>query len=305
MPLHLAPVSRRSFLTHTAAAMAGLAVFRTSFADQGDKPFKLALLSDSHIPSSPDIVARNVNMTSNFKQVIRELCAQKHELAHVILNGDCAYNKGLPEDYANLASLLPPLVEAGLPLHVTMGNHDDREPLYAAISQVKPDSTPVDSKHISILETPHANLFLLDTLKIVNLVTGELGPEQLAWLDKALTERKNKPAILVTHHYPQFEPPAQAGRPWHGITDTDQLFELISRHPQVKAYIYGHSHNWSVTKRDHLHLINLPPIAYVFAPEKPNGWVEATLTPNGINLILKTISPDHPQNGETHQLNWS
>jgi hypothetical protein len=54
-----------------------------------------------------------------------------------------------------------------------------------------------------------------------------------------------------------------------------------------------------------LHLINLPPVAYVFGKSFPNGWVQATFRPQGMELTLKTIDPQHPQNGERHELRWN
>src|SRR5690606_25576581 len=101
-----------------------------------------------------------------------------------------------------------PLSEAGLPLHLTMGNHDDRAPLYQALAAQRPSDPPVDSKHVSVIESPHANWFLLDSLYQVNVVTGELGAEQLAWIEKELDARQDKPAIVMAHHNPQFDPPA-------------------------------------------------------------------------------------------------
>lgn len=304
MPLHAAPLSRRSFLVRGTAAVAGLTVLRTGWAAEREaNPNLLALLSDTHIPNAPDVAARGTNMTANLRQVVGEITALKTAPAGVLINGDCAYLRGLPEDYANLVECVAPLSEAGLPLHVTMGNHDDRGPLYDALKAQKPERPLVDSKHVTILETPHANWFLLDSLTQVNVVTGELGAEQRAWLDKALTERRGKPALVVAHHTPQFEPPPE-GKVWSGLKDTDAFLELLARHPQVKAFVFGHSHNWSVTRRDGLHLINLPPVAYVFGEGKPNGWVLATARKDGLSLQLRTIAADHPKNNERVDLTW-
>ena len=80
---------------------------------------------------------------------------------------------------------------------------------------------------------------------------------------------------------------------------------LLASHSHVKAFIFGHSHNWSVTRQGELTLINLPPVAYTFAPGKPNGWVAAEVIANGLNLTLHTIDPAHPQQGERVELRWN
>ena len=304
MPLHAAGLSRRTFLAQGAAAIAGITVLRNGWgAESGMNPNRMVLLSDTHIPSTPDVTAHNTNMTSNLRQVVKEILALETKPAAVLINGDCAYLKGLPADYANLANCVAPLSEARLPLHMTMGNHDDRGPFYDALKAQKPERPLLASKHLTLIESPMANWYLLDSLTQVNVVTGEIGVEQRAWLDQALGERPHKPALVVAHHTPQFDAPV-AGQPWGGIKDTTEFIDLLARHPHVKAFIFGHSHNWSVTKRGALQLINLPPVAYLFAAGKPNGWVLAETSEKGLSLELKTIDPQHKQNGERVELAW-
>lgn len=305
MPLHAAPLSRRSFLVQSAAAAAGLTVLRTGWGAQArTNPHLFALLSDTHIPESPEVTARDTNMTANLRQVVRELTSLDDKPAGVVINGDCAYLKGTPADYANLAQCVAPLSEAGLPLHMTMGNHDDRGPFYAALQAQKPARPLVDSKHVTVIETPRANWFLLDSLTEVNVVTGEIGDQQRMWLQQALAARADKPALVMAHHNPQFEPPAE-GKAWGGIKDTAALMELLAAHKHVQALIFGHSHNWSITRHRDMQLINLPPVAYVFAAGKPNGWVRADLRENGLTLTLRTIDPAHKQHGERVELTWA
>ena len=303
MPLHVAPCSRREFLVRGSAAVASLAVLRNSFAAEQHDANSFALLADTHIPERPDVEARDVNMTANLKQVVAQLRGLDPKPAGVIINGDCAYLKGLAADYANLAQCIAPLADADLPLHLTMGNHDDRGPFYDALAAQRPADPPVESKHVSVIQTPQANLFLLDSLREVNVVTGELGQQQLSWLARALDEHSEKPAIVIAHHNPQFEAPPE-GTPWGGLMDSAAFFELLSAKKQVKAYVFGHTHNWSLSQRDGIHLINLPPVAYVFGAGKPNGWVHARMQPDGIDLQLMTLDALHPQAGQLVHLTW-
>ncbi|MGV3483579.1 MAG: metallophosphoesterase family protein [Planctomycetaceae bacterium] len=305
MPFHTVPLSRRSFLTQGTAAIAGLSVVRYGWGDQpATNPNVLALLSDTHIPESPEVSARGTNMTANLTQVVQEITQLVTKPAGVIINGDCAYLKGLSADYENLARCVAPLGDAGLPLHVTMGNHDDRAQLYASFQAKRPDQPIVEAKHVTVIETPRANWFLLDSLTQVNVVTGELGAVQREWLAQALAARTDKPAFVIVHHNPQFEPPA-ADQPWGGIRDTKELMALLTRHKQVKALIFGHSHNWSIARHGDLNLVNLPPVAYVFAAGKPNGWVRAEVLEDRLVLELRTIDPAHKQHGERVELAWA
>jgi 3',5'-cyclic-AMP phosphodiesterase len=303
MPIHLPPISRRSFLAQTAAA-AGWLTFRTAWADETKAdPNTFALLADTHIPASPETMARGVNMSDNLRQVVAELTALDPQPAAVAINGDCAYLQGLPSDYENLAQLVKPLAAAGLPLHLTMGNHDDRGPFYDALSNQRQSEPPVESKHVAVIESPLANWFLLDSLFEVNVVTGELGEKQLTWLAQALDARPDKPAIIFAHHNPQFAP-RETGTAWTGLKDTERLFDLLADRKHVKAYVFGHTHTWNLSEVNGIHLINLPPVAYVFGEGRPNGWVQATARENGLKLKLHTIDKDHPQHHETAELKW-
>ena len=304
MPIHLPPVSRRVFLGQAAGAAAGFLTFRHGWgAERSGDPDSIALLADTHVPGDPATTARETNMSANLRQVVAEVLAVRSKLGGVIVNGDCAYLKGLPGDYQNFARLVRPLGEASLPLHLTMGNHDDRQPLYQALADQRPTAPPVESKHVGVVETPKANWFLLDSMFQVNVVTGELGRSQLEWLAKALDAHADKPALLVAHHHPQFEPNA-AGTAWSGLKDAKALFDLIAPRKHVKAYIYGHTHNWRLSKAGDVHLINLPPVAYVFQKEHPNGWVQATLGDGGLRLRLQCLDKSHARHDETVELTW-
>ncbi len=302
MPLYVPPVSRRSFLAHSAAAMAALAVGRSAFGAETEEGF-FALLSDTHIPGDPATTARGVNMTDNLARTVGQLLALPKKPAAVLVNGDCAYLKGLAEDYANFARLMQPLTAAGLPLYLTMGNHDAREPLYEAIAAQRPEQPPVESKHVSIITSTHADWYLLDSLFETDIVTGEVGAAQLKWLGDTLAAGGEKPAIVVVHHNPQFEPRPEKTA-WTGIKDSGALFKMLESRTRVKAFIYGHTHDWSVGRRGRLHMVNLPPVAYVFADGKPNGWVEARSQRDGLELRLVAHDPQHPRHGETASLKW-
>lgn len=303
MPIHFGVQSRRHMIKSGATAF-GLLVFK--IAKAAPKSHRIALLSDTHIPHSAKITAHGVNMTDNLNQVISEITQRNTKPEAVLINGDCAYLKGTSADYRNLSRCVKPLAEHHIPLHLTMGNHDDRGPLYDELNSQKPSNPLVAAKHVSLLETTHANWFLLDSLLEVDVVTGEFGETQLAWLAAALDERPDKPAVIVAHHNPVFTPPPE-GKRWPGLKDSKAFFDLITKRKHVKAYVYGHTHNWSVrTPRKHagIHLINLPPVAYVFKKGQPNGWVLAEEQKNGLLLTLHTLDPNHSANLQQVQLEW-
>ncbi len=204
MPIHYTGLPRRSFLMMSLGATASLLTFRSAFADEtsgltvtSNPTEHVALLSDPHIAADITMSARGCFMASNLLRVVADILAQPTKPSFALIDGDCAFNVGLPEDYATLTSLVAAFPAARIPLHMTMGNHDDR-------------------------------------------------------------------------------------------------------------YVYGHTHSWNTTQRDSgLHLINLPPIGYVFDETSPLGWVDAELSAMGMQLTLHSLIPNHAEHMKTRNLTWS
>lgn len=317
MPFTLPAISRRRFLGGSLATLAaGLLPGRRTHAAAAN-PSSWILFSDSHIAADRELVSRNARMAANLEECVRQALASHADAAGAILSGDCAYLDGKPEDYRTIGGLLHPMRDAGLPVHLLMGNHDHRENFLAALGQPGVPS-PMEHRVIGVVESPLANWFLLDSLDKVNKTPGALGPEQRTWLEKALDARPEKPAIIVVHHNvipasapgtddSALNPAADLQRQALGkaLTDSPDLLGVLAPRRQVKACIFGHTHVWSVLRETAgIHLINLPPTAYVFKPGMPNGWVHASLRPDGMTLELRCLDPAHTQHGAKANLAW-
>ena len=301
MPIQLPQLSRREFLQRTALAGAALALAPSAhagwFGKSRDK-HTFALLSDTHVAADAAFVSRKHNMADNLAAVVREVAALKQKPAHVIVNGDLALKVGLPGDYATFARLVTPLRSLA-PLHLNLGNHDQRDNFWQAFPTEAAAPRRVHDRQLAVVATPRANLFLLDSLDTTDSTPGELGVAQLAWLDRELAARREKPAVILGHHNLQ-----RAGLV-AGMKDSAALAETFSRHPNVKAFVFGHTHNWEITRHDSgVHLVNLPPVGYPFKEGQPTGWVRATLARDGMELELRSLDPAHPQHGKITLLAW-
>ena len=308
MSIHLnTRVSRRHFIGGTTA-LALSPTLRSFAADEKTETW--AFLSDTHIHADPAFVSRNeTNLADNLKRVVAEVMAEKESLNGILVDGDCAFNAGLPGDYKLFAEIIAPLMEANLPIHMTMGNHDDRGPFFDVFSGLKSAKPPVESKHVGFFESSLVNFVFLDSLRFVNKTEGEFGEQQLAWLTKVLDENPDKPTLLIGHHYPQVfrEDVIPSDKPIKisGLVDSEPFLELIGTRPQAKAYVYGHSHTWGV-KSDEVgfHQINLPPTSYVFDVKRPNGWVKAKISETGMELELSALDKAHPEHAKVQKLAW-
>lgn len=305
MPITLPPMTRRQIL-QAAAALAGSATLPgLAWARQDGEarpdPHRIALFSDTHIDLNPATTAGrdSVNMTGYLNRCIRQ-SLEGRPPAHAMFCGDLAYLVGKTEDYDQFLTLVIRLLERGVPVHCVMGNHDNYDNFFEAGVSQRPETPPVAGKHIGVVRTERANWLLLDSLIETDTVYGELGEAQQDWLIQTLDGLDDKPVLVMVHH--NFDWIQRDGSNW-GLRDAGPMFEALSERQNVKAVFYGHSHDWKHSQRDDgLYLVNLPPTAYVFAPGKPNGWVDCQLAEDAATLTLKCIDARHQQHGEEVEL---
>jgi 3',5'-cyclic AMP phosphodiesterase CpdA len=323
MPLHIIPkhLSRRRFLSSliSAASAAGAAYFgqetRLGAQESLEDDYEpWALLSDTHIAADPLTNARGVNMADHLLQAVGEVLGQHKQrpFAGALINGDCAFLDGQIEDYRTLGTLVEPLFESGVPLHVTLGNHDERTRVRAGFGKVfgsgLAKSAPVpgvdfanlDGKLASRVRGRFCDWYLLDSLEFTNKTPGRVGEAQVAWLAEALKAVPKRPALVMVHHNPHPISPAKS----NGLTDTDLLLPVLLDNRQVKALFFGHTHVAAKFEMDGLHLVNLPACAYRFATEQPTGWTSALVGPSGCRLTLFDTGKAHALHGREAILKW-
>jgi len=296
MPIQLPPITRRRFLATTAAGLLGVRAVRAAApADE----HSWALLADPHIAADRAAVSRGAKLADKLAAAVKEVLALPTLPANVLINGDCALKLGEPGDYATFADLIKPLREARMTLHLTLGNHDDRATFRKVLESQQEAVRPLADRNVAIVRTARANFFLLDSLDVVDKTPGHLGEAQLAWLARHLDLNADTPAIVCVHHN------LNDARAQNGIVDSKPLLAVLEPRKHVKAYIFGHTHVWSVKEHaSGIHLVNLPAVGYPFAETQPTGWVHCMLTETGATVKLSSLDPKHAAHGQTVDLKW-
>ena len=311
MPIILPPITRRQFIKRSlafggTAIMAPHALAAADRKGAGLDQSRVALLADTHIsadssqrypgtkwPGTPVKEEDHewVNMADCLTEAAKSVLALNPRPAHLIVNGDCALSNGKEGEYKEFLRLVEPIRAAGITVHVTIGNHDNRENLWKLLPFLKREQMGVQA---GVIELPHANLVLLDSGK-----RGVLGEEQLDWLAKELDQRADKPALIFGHFNPY---PNRGIRPNKGMRDGASLLKLLAERKHARGYFYGHTHEWQYDQRDHLHLINQPAVSYYFGKGHAHGWVDMKLSETTAELELQCIDPKHKQHREQRQV---
>ena len=249
-----------------------------------------ALLSDTHIAADPENRYRGFYPYRNLQEVTARIADDLPD--GLVITGDLARLRGETEAYENLKALLNP-VAAQRPIHLGLGNHDDREDFFRAFGPGYDDEGAVENKHVIATEMGPVRLIVLDSLLNVNWMTGKLGPQQRTWLEAVLQTCDDRPTILFLHHTLNSE-----------LLDTRRLFEIITPVPKIKAVVYGHSHKYGYSEVAGIHLINLPATGFNLARRQPVGWVETRLTKDSGEFTLHAIGGDRENDGRTQTLAW-
>jgi hypothetical protein len=301
MPVLLPQLSRREFLKRAALAAAAAGLAPSCYAWLLDKPRDERLFvffSDTHVAADAAQVFNGVNMADHMAACVNELLAWPVAPALVIISGDLAFRMGEAGDYERFGRLIEP-VRAVAPVHLMLGNHDQRRHFWDAFPQDAATVDAIPQKQAAVFSSGRVNWFLLDSLNHTNITMGKLGWAQLDWLDAALAARPGQPALIVCHHNLDQDFDIM------GLEDTRALAGVLERRPQVKAFIYGHTHNWHVAlHKSGAQLVNLPPTGYVFVPGRPSGWVRAALRDDGMEVELRCLDRKHPEHGQVKQLAW-
>ena len=308
MPITLEPIDRRNFIT--GSLVFGGSTWLKSYAMAKPlnlDPTRVALLADTHISANPNQSYPGtkwpgspvkeeehewVNMADSLFQSARQVIGLNPRPANLIINGDCALSRGTDAEYKEFLRFIEPIRQAGITVHITIGNHDTREKLWKLLPFLKKEQMGI---HADVIELPYANIFLLDSGK-----KGILGEAQLDWLAQQLDKHTDRPALVFAHFNPL---PNRGIRPIRGMRDGEALLKVLAKRKHVRAYIHGHTHEWQNSKyEEHLHIIGQPAVSYYFGKGHAHGWIDMKLTEKSADLELYCIDPSHSQHGEQKQV---
>ncbi|HVP10276.1 MAG TPA: metallophosphoesterase [Phycisphaerae bacterium] len=283
-------LTRRSFLAMCLAGCS-LAARRPQWPESPEHVW--ALVSDTHISGLLDRSVRGSNMADNLAHVVEDIASAAP--SQVLFNGDLAYARGEEADYAAFRRLVSPLWDSATPVHLAVGNHDNRAGLLEAFS-VATDPNVAD-KAVSAVSVGGVDWLFLDSLEQGTLIRGSLGPQQLAWLAREL-DSSTAPAIVCLHHNPETSSLV-------GLKDAQELIDIVLPRRRVKVLFFGHTHVFRIWQDDGLHFVNLPATGYrFFSPDVPLGWVRACMRINAMRLEFRGLTSRERGHGSLHDLSW-
>lgn len=193
----------------------------------------VAQLTDTHIRPHGALAYGRVDTAAHLQAAVAHILALTPRPDVVIVTGDLT-DRDLPQEYARFRDLTAALPMPLLPLP---GNHDSSQGLMAAFPQVAARAAGPRAHHV--VDEFDLSLVMLDST-VPGAPHGELGPDGLAFLDRALATRPGRPALVCLHH-----PPFVTGihhMDAMNLRDGVALEAVLRRHPQVVGLVCGHVH---------------------------------------------------------------
>ena len=200
-------------------------------------PTILVQLTDLHIREPGRLAYRRVDTSAYFRTNVAAVLALKQRPDAVVISGDLT-DFGRSDEYASLRAQIAPLEDAGLPVYLMPGNHDDR----AALRRSFPEHTYLgDGSTVQFaVDVGPLRLIALDTV-VPMQSGGTLDAERLAWLERQLAASTDRPVVIAMHH-PPFETLIGHMDAIGLLAGGPELEALVARHRNVERVICGHLH---------------------------------------------------------------
>lgn len=204
---------------------------------QDGAPFDFLHVTDLHVTpeGAPALYGQDPGL--RLAQAVADMTARHGPgsvapAAFVVVTGDLTHH-GEPGAYRRLAAILG---ELPLPIHLLIGNHDDRTAFLTAFP-----GTPRDGNGFiqQARQTPAGLFVMLDTNE-PGTHAGRLCTARLDWLAAALADSVGD-VLLFLHHPPVTVGIAEMDR--IRLLDADALWAVLAPHaPRIRHIFHGHLH---------------------------------------------------------------
>lgn len=192
---------------------------------------KFVVMSDLHIMPKGEL-SMTLDTGERLERAVDAVIARHADADFCVLAGDLA-DLGQPAAYEHLKTIIARLP---IPVHITLGNHDDRPSFLDAFGQnfASKETGKVDK----VIDIKGYRIIVLDSSE-PGRVDGVLEDAQIAALRVWLAEAVDRPVIVILHHN---------ANALHIGSDTIRLLEptafidALKTHPDIRQVIAGHVH---------------------------------------------------------------
>jgi 3',5'-cyclic-AMP phosphodiesterase len=216
-----------------------------------NSPLNLIQVTDTHLFGDPEGSLRGVPTLPALRAT---LAAARDDIANseaILVTGDL-----VQDDPAGYAPFRREFAALGKPVLCLPGNHDVLPVMRKALAG--------DPFHLDgVFDRGAWRVLLLDST-IAHRTGGALSSDSLAQLDRDLAAAADRHALVCLHHHP-----VSMRSRWLdtvGLANSDAFFEVLKRHANVRAVLFGHVHQALDMVVDGMRVLGTPSTCQQFRP---------------------------------------
>jgi Icc protein len=219
----------------------------------------LVQLTDQHLFGDPSRALRGVPTLPALRATLAAAATDIAACDAILATGDLVQDD--PDGYTHFRTEFSTL---GKPVLCIPGNHDDLPAMHAALS-----APPFQLGGIH--DAGAWRVVMLDST-IPGETGGALSDATLRQLEDALHAAPRRHALVCLHHHPV--PMKSRWLDTVGLANAGDFLEVLRRHPQVRAVLFGHVHQALDEVRDGLRMIATPSTCSQFKPKSDDFAVD-------------------------------
>jgi Icc protein len=221
---------------------------------QHSQALTVVQFTDTHFFGTPKGRLLGVDTAQSFAEVSKLAHGRHGTPDFYLLTGDLSQDE-TPDSYARFAGAIE---HFKAPAYFLPGNHDARPAMEKAFAAA---GAPIQSDRDFVKGA--WQFILLDT-QVPKQIGGSLAQSELERLERCLSAHPGKHTVIAMHHNP-----VPVGAAWidrYQVDNGAEFLEIIDRHRQVRAVIWGHVHQEFQCERNGVQMMASPSTCVQFKP---------------------------------------
>ena len=237
---------------------------------------KFVVMSDLHVMPHGEL-SMTLDTGARLEQAVEAVIARYGDADFCVLAGDLA-DLGQPAAYERLKAVLARLP---IPVHITLGNHDDRTSFLAVFGD---SFTAETGKVDKVIDIKGYRVILLDSSE-PGRVDGVLEAAQIAWFRARLAEAADRPVIVILHHNANA---LHINADNIRILEPHAFIDALKTHPDIRQVIAGHVHLTSTATWRGLPFTTLAGGHYSCSVDQPHVPMRRLSGPGQMAFVIGT-----------------
>lgn len=237
---------------------------------------KFVVMSDLHVMPEGELSV-TLDTGARLEQAVEAVIDRYGDADFCILAGDLT-DLGQPQAYERLKTII---ARMPIPVHITLGNHDDRPSFLQVFGA---DLVAETGKVDKVIDTKGYRIILLDSSE-PGRVDGVLEQTQIDWLRARLSEVLDRPVIVILHHNANA---LHINSDSIRILEADTFVDALKSHPDIRQVIAGHVHLTSTATWRGLPFTTLAGGHYSVSVDQPNVPMRRLAGPGQMAFVIGT-----------------